>query len=81
VTNKASQEFWNQVYDVEPQIAGRSDIIRAWIEAYVPNVAGANKTCIEIGCYPGRYLSVFGELGYELFGIDLKIKLKYCQRG
>ncbi|MFH0702326.1 MAG: methyltransferase domain-containing protein [bacterium] len=26
---------------------------------------------LEIGCFPGRYLTVLGELGYELNGIDL----------
>lgn len=76
MTNLAVQEHWNQVYrDVEPQIAQKIDPVRAWIEANIPNIDGKNKTCIEIGCYPGRYLSVFGELGYELFGIDLTDKL------
>jgi SAM-dependent methyltransferase len=27
-------------------------------------------SCLEIGCYPGRYLTVFGDLGYTLNGID-----------
>lgn len=42
--------------------------VRQWIEQWVPSGSG---TCLEIGCYPGRYLAVFGELGYRLSGIDL----------
>lgn len=75
MVNKANQEYWSQVStSVNPYIAKKSDIIRIWIEKHLPSVE--NKTCIEIGCYPGRYLAVFGELGYELYGIDLAEKIK-----
>lgn len=77
MTNRAGQEHWNRVYvDEEPQIIPKMNPIRAWIEAYIPNAEEKNNTCIEIGCYPGRFLSVFGELGYELYGIDLADKLE-----
>lgn len=70
--NKATKAYWDKGYAyIEPRVAPKSDLIRAWIERHVPSVSGSeNKTCIEIGCYPGTYLSVFGELGYELYGID-----------
>lgn len=35
-----------------------------------------DKTAFEIGCFPGRYLSVFGDLGYTLNGIDLTPRVK-----
>lgn len=77
MANRVSLEYWNHAYgDVMPQIALKSDPVRAWIESNIPKADGTNKKCIEIGCYPGRYLSVFGELGYELFGIDMTDKLE-----
>jgi SAM-dependent methyltransferase len=45
------------------------DELRKWMEANVPRTD--SKSCIEIGCFPGRYLAVLGTLGYELHGIDL----------
>jgi 2-polyprenyl-3-methyl-5-hydroxy-6-metoxy-1,4-benzoquinol methylase len=76
VNSKASKEYWEQSYaTVKPGIAQKSDTIRLWIEQHFPPVSkNEKKTCIEIGCYPGDYLSVFGELGYELYGID------YCKQ-
>ena len=72
MTNKADLSHWNRVHaQARPSIASKSDIIRAWIERHIPPAAGIGRTCIEIGCCPGRYLSVLGELGYELYGIDM----------
>ncbi|MCF6298172.1 MAG: class I SAM-dependent methyltransferase [Flavobacteriaceae bacterium] len=42
--------------------------LRQFIEEHTPS--GIDKTCIEIGAYPGRFLPVFGDLNYELNGID-----------
>ena len=28
------------------------------------------KNCIEIGCFPGRYLTIFGNQGIEVNGLD-----------
>jgi L-malate glycosyltransferase len=76
LVNLAGREHWNGVYmSEEPQIAPKTDPIRKWIEAHIPKAHEGEKTCIEIGCYPGRYLSVFGELGYSLSGIDLTDRL------
>jgi 2-polyprenyl-3-methyl-5-hydroxy-6-metoxy-1,4-benzoquinol methylase len=52
----------------KPHHAVWHDPIRRWLMAKVPRTSGS---CIEIGCYPGRYLSVLGNLGYELHGIDI----------
>jgi len=62
------QAHWNRLYeDIEPALANEDDTIRRWIEKFVPEGEGS---CLEIGCFPGTYLAVFGELGYQLNGID-----------
>lgn len=64
------QSYWDDSYEsVKPQIVPADDQLRLWLEKHLP--AGKNSTCMEIGCYPARYLSVLGELGYTLNGIDL----------
>jgi len=63
------QKHWDSIYEThEFSCASEDNEIRTWIEDYVPRGTGA---CLEIGCYPGTYLSVLGELGYEVSGIDL----------
>ena len=42
--------------------------IKLWIEQHVDFSALDN--CIEIGCYPGRYLKIFADKGVEVHGID-----------
>jgi L-malate glycosyltransferase len=62
------QLFWNEAYgDLKLFIAPEHDLVRRWIELYIPRGAGV---CIELGCFPGRYLHILGQLGYELNGID-----------
>ena len=74
MTNKADQKYWDKYHKgFELQIAPESHPIRQLIEQYFSITN--NKTCIEIGCYPGAFLAVFGELGYELYGIDLSEKI------
>jgi len=74
VQNKASKKHWNEVYsDVTPYKVSKSDPVCIWIQKFITRV---NKgECIEIGCYPGRYLALFGEYGYTLSGIDFTEKL------
>jgi L-malate glycosyltransferase len=71
-TNKASKNFWDGTYDnIELKIASEDFLLRTWIEEYFPKLENnSKKSCFEIGCCPGQYLAVFGELGYELNGID-----------
>ena len=69
--NLASQEHWDESYkDLTFFKPSFSDPIRRIIKAYAPAL-GANRSVFEVGCFPGRYLSVFGDLGYSLNGIDL----------
>ena len=76
--NKASREYWDEIYEkMQVEIIPEADIVRQWFERYIPAVSpDSGKTCIEIGCYPGRYLAVFGERGYVLYGIDNCKKLQ-----
>jgi L-malate glycosyltransferase len=68
-TNLLSPEFWEKSYvsynfsPPPPQ-----DPLRLWIEDCIPN--GAGKSCIEIGCFPGGYLTIFGDKGWEVNGVD-----------
>ena len=63
------QSDWDASYSAsELWTAPPGDPIRIWIEKFIPKSQG---TCLELGCFPGRFLAVFGELGYELHGIDL----------
>lgn len=68
--NLAEQSFWNDFYaSIKFNTASTDDVIRKWIENNV--IVKPEATCIEIGCFPGRYLTVFGDMGYRLSGIDL----------
>lgn len=63
------KEYWDNYYKmINLRVASKNDPIRKLIEQYIPK---QNGYCMEIGCYPGQYLPVFGELGYTLNGIDL----------
>lgn len=58
----------NQVYNKPAQ----HSVLRNWIVSQIPEriLAKRDKTCFEVGVVPGRYLSVFGDLGFEVNGID-----------
>jgi SAM-dependent methyltransferase len=65
----ASQSYWDQGYEkLALAVAPPEDLVRIWLARHVQAGSGA---CLELGCFPGRYLAVFGELGYELHGLDL----------
>ncbi len=63
------QRYWDKSYkDIELTVLGENDPIKKWIESHISKFNGK---CLEIGCFPGGILTIFGELGYELHGIDL----------
>lgn len=67
--NYTEQNYWDEGYlGWKFYVPSKTDVLRHWIESFLKN---GNGKCIEIGCFPGTYLSVFGEHGYELHGIDL----------
>ncbi|MDP2385904.1 MAG: class I SAM-dependent methyltransferase [Bacteroidota bacterium] len=75
-TNLASQSYWDEAYagySLQDKVAD-DDIVKKWLLKYIPKVNGAS--CMEIGCFPGRYLTVMGDLGYKLSGIDLTPRVK-----
>ncbi len=72
--NLVKDEFWNETYGrLNLKIAEKNHVVREWFEKSVPKGEGS---CIEIGCFPGQFLACFGELGYELNGLDLIPKVK-----
>lgn len=65
----ATPEYWGGHWNKTIlEIASSVHPVRQWIEREIPDTTSA--TCLEIGCYPGKFLAVFGEKGYELNGID-----------
>ena len=66
----ARQDYWDRSYDATTfRVASAVDSLRAWLEAHVPRTTAGRS--LEIGCFPGTYSAVLGELGYELNGMDL----------
>jgi L-malate glycosyltransferase len=68
--NLVQQRHWDHGYkNIEFKKYNEKDPIASLICDYVS--IDKNKSVFEIGCFPGTYLSVFGEMGYKLNGIDL----------
>lgn len=69
----ANNYNWDNSYrNIILQVAPSDDEVRLLIEKYIPEGIG---TCFEIGCFPARYLTVLGDLGYQLNGIDTYSKV------
>ena len=65
-----NKEYWDKHWQkVDFDIAPKNHPVRKWIEKNIASTKDDN--CLEIGCYPGKFLAVFGEKGYVLNGIDL----------
>ena len=65
----ANQKYWDDHWCIDKfSIAPQHHPIRIWIESEILQTINAD--VFEIGCYPGKFLSVFGEKGYTLNGID-----------
>ena len=77
VKSLSDEQAWNSFGDSckKLDIVPRENIIRQWLEKYFSGLDSRDKSVLEIGCYPGEYLAVFGELGYELNGIDIYAKV------
>lgn len=66
--NLTNREYWVQSYDQVQLSYDEHHDISKLLKEYLPyNSSG---TCIEIGSYPGNYLPILGQLGYQLNGID-----------
>lgn len=67
--NLAGESHWNGRYEgYNLAAAGDDDATRQLLLKYIPKGKGS---CFEIGCFPGYWLSVLGELGYTLSGLDM----------
>lgn len=67
--NLVQQSYWDTQYkDFKLRILPKDNQLRQWIEEFFKEGQGS---CFEVGCFPGGYLAVFGDLGYNLNGIDL----------
>jgi SAM-dependent methyltransferase len=65
----ASSNYWdNHWHEKEFSIASCNHPVRQWLESEI--VLSTKADVFEIGCYPGKFLAVFGERGYTLNGID-----------
>lgn len=65
---KSSEKDWEIRYNNIKEF-NKNDCLNYFIKKYFSNNI-EEKTCFEIGCYPGRYLNTFGSLGYKIGGID-----------
>ena len=79
--NKAKSAYWEEGYNnIDFSIVSKDDPIRKIVEKYIPQqnekLNGEGAECIEIGSYPGRYLAIFGIMGYILNGIDMIDKIE-----
>ncbi len=69
-TAVVDQSYWDNAYShLAFAAVPADDTLRLWLLNNVVQVH--DKSCIEIGCFPGRYITVLGELGYTLNGVDL----------
>jgi|GEM_PF-323092 len=70
----AHQSYWDKGYEnynFQPVL--KDDMLIKWLKKYLSSGKGKY---VEIGCFPGRYLTFFGKLGYQLNGIDLTPKVE-----
>lgn len=67
--NLASQRYWDESYQgYQLRPPAENDPLGDFIKFFFQGGAG---TVLEIGCFPGGYLALFGQLGFILNGIDL----------
>jgi len=60
------QEYWDKSH---PHVGlPVSGAMRFFIERFCPPAPG---DAFEVGCFPGRFLAIFGEHGFRVNGIDL----------
>lgn len=69
----ADGEYWEKHWR-HTDICASSDNhpICRWLDNQI--CPGEGLSCFEIGCYPGKFLVLLGNRGYELNGIDLSEK-------
>jgi SAM-dependent methyltransferase len=67
--NLYEKELWDSGYkNFEFFKAGDADPVKVFLEINTPQRVGS---CFEVGCFPGRYLALYGDKNWEINGIDL----------
>lgn len=66
--NLATLDYWIDAQGKLDVSLKENNIIENWINNYLINTE--IKTSIEIGCYPGKFLTILGKKGIEVNGID-----------
>jgi SAM-dependent methyltransferase len=62
------QREWDANYE-NLKLGGEPPAEIQWLRPHVP--PGKGRRYLELGCFPGRFMPLFGSLGYELNGVDL----------
>jgi len=78
--NFSSDEYWDSVNGdfVFKKPAGNNPLVIFIKKNFKPD---RTQSVFEIGCFPGTYLSIFGDLGYALNGIDISLRTRTDMRG
>lgn len=73
--NLVSLNSWKASYNNASfkRLASNNEIYR-FIREHIPRPNTKFRTVLEVGSYPGTYLSEFGEMGFELYGVDVEPK-------
>lgn len=61
-------KYWEETQGLPNINLDENNVIKKWIDKYVD--FSSIKSVIEIGCYPGRYLSIFANHSIPVSGID-----------
>lgn len=76
-TNLQFQQIWDQRYkEFQFFVEDRNQPVSRFMLEQASATPG---TCFEIGCFPGRYMALLGQEGWELNGIDLTPNLLVMQ--
>ncbi|MGV8995180.1 MAG: class I SAM-dependent methyltransferase [Flavobacterium sp.] len=68
MTNLTTLDYWTEAQGGLNIELSQNNIIEKWIN---DNLKDENiKTSIEVGCYPGKFLTILGKRGVEVNGID-----------
>jgi SAM-dependent methyltransferase len=73
-----TKDYWEQAQDSLNIEIENDDIIKTWIDGILGEVQVNN--VIEIGCYPGRYLTIFGKKGAVISGVDFIPNISHLEK-
>jgi SAM-dependent methyltransferase len=70
--DKVAQTYWDNSYSAY-KYETANDAVTKWLKKYLAEKKG---TAFEAGCYPGRYLSFLGKVGWIVSGMDLTPRME-----